>query len=81
MIMAVVIRLARHGRRNLPMYRVVATDKRDPRDGKHLEILGTFNPSDDKGGIRLKKERIEHWIQKGAVPSETVARLLKTVAL
>lgn len=79
--MAVVIRLARHGRRNLPMYRVVATDKRDPRDGKHLEVLGTFNPGDEKNGVRLNNERVQHWLKNGAVPSETVARLFKTAGL
>lgn len=77
--MAVVIRLARHGRTHLPMYRVVAADKRRSRDGKHLEILGTYNPREKK--IDLKQDRIDHWVAKGAVPSETVARLIKRAAL
>ncbi len=79
--MAVVIRLARHGRKNLPMYRVVATNKKDPRDGKHLEVLGTFNPQDANNSAVFKADRVQHWISQGAVPSDTVARLLKTAGL
>jgi len=79
--MAVVIRLARHGRKNLPMYRVVATNKKDPRDGKHLEVLGTYNPQDEKNVANFKVDRVQHWINNGAVPSDTVARLLKTAGI
>lgn len=79
--MAVVIRLARHGRTHLPMYRVVAADKRSPRDGRFLEKLGTYNPRDKESGIKLKAERIQEWISKGAKPSETVARLMKRAGL
>lgn len=79
--MAVVIRLARHGRTHSPFYRVVAADKRCPRDGRFLENLGTYNPSDKENGVNLKGERLQHWISKGAKPSETVARLMKRAGL
>lgn len=72
--MAVVIRLARHGKKNSPFYRVVATNKRAPRDGSFLEVLGTFNPKNKQ--IQVDKERIQHWLSKGAVASQTVEKLL-----
>lgn len=77
--MAVRIRLQRLGRRNRPFYRVVATDSRSPRNGRALEILGTYNPieTDDAKVAELKPERIEHWLSVGAKPSETVTSLLK----
>jgi small subunit ribosomal protein S16 len=75
--MAVVIRLSRHGRRNQPIYRVVVADKDYPRDGRFLEVLGTFNPQAADNRATLKAERLQHWISQGAVPSDTVARLIK----
>lgn len=75
--MAVVIRLSRHGRRNQPIYRVVVADKAYPRDGRFLEVLGTFNPKVKDNLATLKAERLQHWIAKGAVPSDTVMRLVK----
>lgn len=79
--MAVRIRLARCGKKNNPFYRVVVQDREKPRDGKFLEIVGTYNPKDsnDANRYNLKKERVEHWLGKGAVPSETVAQLIKTL--
>jgi small subunit ribosomal protein S16 len=73
------IRLARMGRKRSPFYRVVAADSRAPRDGKFIEILGTYNPMKDPMELDFKMERIEHWISKGAKPSDTVARLIKRV--
>ena len=73
--MAVVLRLARHGATHNPFYRVVAADKRKSRDGRFLEILGTYNPKNK--AINLKKDRVDHWISTGAKPSETVATLIK----
>jgi len=73
----VAIRLARHGAKKSPFYRIVATDSRNPRDGRFIEILGHYNPvSKDKQRV-VKGERIQHWIDQGAQPSPTVARLLK----
>lgn len=75
--MAVVIRLTRRGTRNKPFYRVVAADKRFPRDGRFLEILGTYNPKDPEGKGVLKKERIDYWISQGARPSPTVSQIMR----
>ena len=73
--MAVVIRFSRHGSKKRLFYRVVAADKKYPRDGRYLEIVGTYNPNTKE--TNLKNDRIQHWIGLGAQPSETVARLIK----
>src|SRR5436853_3711745 len=75
--MAVAIRLRREGALNRPYFKVVVTDKRSPRDGKFIEIVGTYDPK--KRGINstLKLERIDYWISKGAKPSDTVRSLIK----
>ena len=76
----VVIRLARGGAKKRPFYHLVATDKRNSRDGRYIERLGYFNPI-AKGGetkLHLEKERIEHWIKLGAQLSDRVKSLLKT---
>ena len=74
----VSLRLARHGSKKAPFYRVVATDVRNPRDGRYIEILGTYDPRVSEGGLNLKSERIQHWISQGAQPTDTVARLIRT---
>ena len=73
----VVIRLARGGAKKRPFYRVVASDRRMPRDGRFIEQVGTFDPRAEKGSINLKIERIEHWLKVGAQPSDTVKGLIK----
>lgn len=73
----VVIRLARGGAKKRPFYRVVAADKRMPRDGRFIEQLGTFDPRVEKGSINLKIDRIDHWLKVGAQPSDTVKGLIK----
>ena len=75
--MAVTIRLTRVGARNNPNWRVVATDRRSPRDGRFLEVLGHYNPQTEPSTIELDEERIRSWLSKGAQPSQTVKRLLK----
>jgi small subunit ribosomal protein S16 len=75
-VLAVKIRLARAGAKKAPFYRVVAADSRAPRDGRFIEILGRYNPRTDPSTIELNVEKIDAWIAKGAVPSDTVARLL-----
>jgi small subunit ribosomal protein S16 len=75
--MAVRIRLTRVGARNNPIWRVVATDQRSPRDGRFLEVLGHYNPQTDPSTIELDEERVRGWLRKGAQPSGTVKRLLK----
>ncbi|DAZ93856.1 TPA: hypothetical protein N0F65_009578 [Lagenidium giganteum] len=77
--MGVRLRLARWGRKDLPFYRIVAADSRAPRDGKHLEIVGTFNPIAAKDGVkelRVNNERVKYWISVGAQPSDRVSHLL-----
>mmetsp|Transcript_33 Transcript_33/g.62 ORF Transcript_33/g.62 Transcript_33/m.62 type:complete len:106 (+) Transcript_33:92-409(+) len=77
--MPVRLRLQRFGRTHSPFYRMVAADSRSPRDGKFLEIVGTYNPIANKHGIkeiRLKTDRLRYWISVGAQPSNRVAWLL-----
>ena len=75
----VKIRLARHGRKRRPFYRVVAADVNAPRDGKFLEILGTYNPveKDESKELTLNIDRVDHWLSVGAKPTETAAALIK----
>ena len=65
------------GARNNPIWRVVATDQRSPRDGRFIEVLGHYNPLSDPSTIDLDEEKIRAWVKKGAQPSGTVKRLLK----
>jgi small subunit ribosomal protein S16 len=77
--MSVRLRLARGGTKKRPVYRVVATQARSPRDGRFLERLGTYNPllpSDAEGRVVLNEERIRYWLGNGAKPSDRVARFL-----
>ncbi len=74
--MAVRIRLTRVGAKKKPFYRVVAADTRMPRDGRFLEILGTFNPLKEPAEIKLNNEKVLSWLRKGAQPSDTVKNLL-----
>lgn len=75
--MAVKIRLARHGAKKRPFYRIVVADSESPRDGRFLENVGTYNPLTDPADISLKQERIKYWIEKGAIPTDTVKSILK----
>jgi small subunit ribosomal protein S16 len=75
--MAVSIRLRREGALNRPYYKVVVADSRSPRDGKFIEIIGTYDPKKPDHNSTLKLDRIEHWISKGAQPSDTVRSLIK----
>ncbi len=75
--MAVHIRLARHGSKKRPFYRVVVTDQRNSRDGRFIEKVGTFDPN-QQGGLTLDAQRIVYWKGQGAQTSDTVERLLKT---
>lgn len=70
----VKIRLQRTGRKNQPMYRIVAADSRARRDGKHLDILGWYKPTGEKEG-KLDVEKYQDWISKGAQPSERVKKI------
>lgn len=75
------IRLRRVGLKGQPSYRLIATDKESPRDGRFLEILGYYNPRTEPATIQLKEERIYDWMRKGAQPSESVIKIFKTTGL
>jgi len=75
--MAVKLRLTRVGSKKNPIYRVVAADSRSPRDGKFLEILGRYNPQTEPSTIEIDEAKVKDWLDKGALPTEAVSRLLK----
>lgn len=75
--MAVAIRLRREGALNRPYFKVVVADKRSPRDGKFIEIVGTYDPKKSGNNSTLKLDRVDYWISKGAQPSDTVRSLIK----
>ncbi|MBK8176156.1 MAG: 30S ribosomal protein S16 [Rhodospirillales bacterium] len=82
--MSVRIRLARGGAKKRPFYRIVVADSRSPRDGRFIEVLGTYNPmlkQEHPDRIVLKSERVQHWLQHGATPSERVARFCASAGL
>lgn len=77
--MVVRLRLQRFGRTHTPFYRMVAANAKAPRDGRFLEIVGTYNPIASKEGvkeIRLKQDRLKYWLSVGAQPSKRVAWIL-----
>ena len=76
--MAVKIRLTRVGSKKNPIYRVVVADSRSPRDGRFIEIVGRYNPQHNPSLIEFDEDKVKDWLSKGAQPSETVQRLLKT---
>lgn len=73
----VKIRLARHGAKKRPYYRVVVADSRCPRDGRFIDEVGRYNPCTEPHMIELDQEKIDQWIANGAQLSDTVERLLK----
>lgn len=75
--MSVKIRLARRGAKKKPFYRIVVTDIESPRDGKFLEVLGTYDPLQEPAAVTLKEDRVKHWISQGAIPTGTVNDILK----
>lgn len=75
------IRLRRVGLRNQPSYRIVAADKEKPRDGRFLEILGFYNPRTEPSTIEIKEDRVYHWLNQGAQPSDSVTQIFKEVGL
>jgi small subunit ribosomal protein S16 len=75
--MAAVIRLARHGGKKNPFYRIIVTDRRYAGDGSRLEQLGIYDPRQKPSRIEIKAERLAEWLKRGAKPSQTVAQLIK----
>ncbi len=92
MLMAVKIRLTRMGTTKRPFYRIIACDSRCPRDGKNIEILGTYDPmnisipknssqKEDKGIVNVKTDRLKYWLGVGAQTSPTIKKILKRLKL
>lgn len=75
--MALRIRLARFGAKKRPYYRIVVTNSESPRDGRFLEIIGTYDPCHDPAAVTVKEDLLSQWVSKGATPTNTVASLLK----
>ena len=75
--MAVKIRLARHGAKKAPFYRIVVADARSPRDGAFIERVGTYNPRPQPSEIDVDAEKAREWLAKGAQPTNQVRKLLK----
>jgi small subunit ribosomal protein S16 len=74
--MSVKIRLARQGAKKTPFYRIVATDSRAPRDGRHIDQLGVYDPTREPPEFRYDETKMEKWLKQGAIPSDTVRELL-----
>ena len=75
--MSVRVRLKRVGSKKNPIWRVVVADQRSPRDGRFIESVGHYNPQTDPSTIVLDKPRLEHWLARGAVPTNTVKKLMR----
>jgi small subunit ribosomal protein S16 len=75
--MPVKIRLARHGAKKRPFYRIVVANSESPRDGRFLENVGTYNPLTEAAAVSLKTDRIQHWLGQGATCTDTVKSLLR----
>jgi small subunit ribosomal protein S16 len=75
------IRLRRIGLKGQPTYRIVAADKESPRDGRFLEILGFYNPRTQPATIHVKEDRAYHWMQNGALPTESVEQVFKSAGI
>lgn len=74
--MAVKLRLKRQGAKQRPFYRIVAADSRSPRDGRFIEIIGTYNPIPEKYEVKIDEEKALYWLNNGAQPTDTVRSLL-----
>ncbi len=79
--MAVKIRLKRMGAKKRPFYRVVVADSRMPRDGRFIEEIGYYNPLTDPIEIKINEEKAAHWLEKGAIPTDTVKYLFKNLGI
>jgi small subunit ribosomal protein S16 len=75
--MALRIRLARFGAKKRPYYRIVVTNSESPRDGRFLEIIGTYDPRQEPAAVTVKEDLLSLWLSRGATPTDTVASLLK----
>jgi small subunit ribosomal protein S16 len=75
--LAVKIRLARHGAKSAPFYRIVVADSRSPRDGRFIDRIGTYNPRTEPSDIQVDADKARQWLDKGAQPTDQVRKLLK----
>ena len=82
--MAMKIRLARGGSKKRPFYRIVAADSRMPRDGRFIEKLGTYNPllpKDSEERVKMDLDRVKHWLDQGAQPTDRISRMLEAAGV
>jgi len=79
--MSVTIRLARHGTKKHAFYRIVVADTSAPRDGRFIDQVGTYDPLPNPPRVDFKKEKLHEWIRRGALPSQTVAQLIKRAGI
>jgi len=79
--LAVKIRLTRRGARKKPFYRVVVADAKMPRDGRFIEIVGTYNPLSEPSEVKIDKKKVEKWLKRGAIPTRTVEKLLSIAGI
>ena len=79
--MAVKIRLTRMGTKKRPYYRLIAANSESPRDGKFLDILGTYDPMKDPAQIKVDKDKVKQWLEKGAIVSKSAKSILKKQGL
>ena len=75
--MAVIIRLARHGAKKRPYYRIVVADSRYPTDGRIIALVGTYDPKTDPPKVQIERQKLDRWLERGAKPTDTVRTLLK----
>lgn len=78
--MSVKIRLSRHGAKKRPYYRIVVADARDPRDGRFIEQVGTYDPRSPSAALRMDRAKVDAWLKQGAQPTQTVRSLMKRAA-
>ena len=79
--MAVRIRLTRLGRKKQPFYRIIVADSESKRDGKFLDVVGTYDPLQDPAAIKIDNSKLQDWMSKGALPTATVKSLIKKAAI
>ena len=79
--MAVKLRLKRMGSKKRPFYRVVAADSRSPRDGRFIEVVGTYNPITEPAEIKIDEEKAMKWLADGAIPTDTVKNILSKAGI
>jgi len=75
--MSVRVRLTRVGSKKNPIWRIVVADQRSPRDGRFIEMIGHYNPQTEPSEIAIDEERLQHWLARGAQPTNTVKKLIK----